>query len=65
MKFSKYLLCLDDRTPEPFCGRYLNYKNLKKILKHSVDSEDEKADVFFRELRVEVQRVNRWVIGFS
>jgi SPX domain protein involved in polyphosphate accumulation len=65
MKFAHELLALQADCPAEFSGRFINYKQLKKIIKQIRDVEaaggpDSPAEAqFLHLLNVEVAAVNR------
>ena len=61
MKFGHDLLLLEAGAPESLRGQFIQYKQLKKLLKQLPAAEDrtEAEQEFFRRLRAEVQAVNR------
>ena len=61
MKFGHDLLQLEAGAPDALRGQFIQYKQLKKLLKQLPAAEDrtEAEQEFFRRLRAEVQAVNQ------
>ena len=61
MKFGHDLLLLEAGAPDSLRGQFIQYKQLKKLLKQLPAAEDrtEAEQEFFRRLRAEVQAVNQ------